>query len=412
MKKTLLVISLLFAMVTFGQNLYIYQGFSYLTGNTENSDDSTVIVPTGGIAEPSSFMVTGAPEGTHIFYVKPDNIQDLYENYIGKTIEFIFENGSRESVTLLASTPVFRDLMGNLYFNPVGTPIFPGATYNSRSFFNLEVPENQNIEKLNYSYRLRNNNWTTLYKLQIANDSYNLSGLMSVDLSLSPEDLQIYLVASNPSSGVATRNIMMKEAAMDYAGVPEKADADVRIYKIDTPLSKGYNAIAFISKELTGNKSYVFRTNYYTGSFSGVDIDIMLPEIPVDVPSGSIEIWDGENLTGTAMVGNTPSGSDLNLKGIARSIELTGMMSSQQTSSNNKYRYYMNHYWLKNLSKNEEEIILEDFLPGGAENIIMKIGSESITIDITDLEGKPFIYPVKVDSNETVNITIEYRVSK
>lgn len=412
MKKFLLVVTLLFVVITLGQNLYIYQGFSYLTGSITAGDNLEVIVPEGGFAEPSSFMLDNVPEGTNISYVMPVSLNDLYEDYIGKRIEFIFENGSRENVTVLATTPVLKDQIGNLYFNPKGTPVFPGAQYNSDSIFKIMFPGQSHNEKMNFSYRLRNNNWTTLYKLQTGDDQYYMTGLMSVDLSMKPDDLDIYLVASNPSAGVAVRNIMIKEAAMDYASSPETSNADVRIYKIDTPLMKGYNAVAFLSKELKGSKSYVFRPNYYTGSFSGVDIDILLPEIPVDVPAGSIEIWDGDHLAGNAMIGNTPAGESLNLKGIARSIELTGMMSSQQTSSDSRYWYYTNHYSLKNLSKNDEEIILEELLPGGADKIRMEIKGEEINIDIADLEGKPLTYPVKVDSNETVKITIEYRVRK
>ena len=152
---------------------------------------------------------------------------------------------------------------------------------------------------------------------------------------------------------------MRKGAVLDYGGNPEISTPDVRIYEIQAELKKGYNAIAFVSKEVTGQRKYVFRPGYSTDSFTGVDIDIVLPEVQMDLPAGQMVIWEGDHLSGSAYLGNTAIGEDLNLKGIARSIELTGLKTSVQKGSDSKYWHYENRYWLRNLSRDSQEIVIE-----------------------------------------------------
>ena len=152
MKKSLMLLILLLGMISFGERLYIYQGFSYLTGSVDIASGK-VVVPVGGNVDVKSFSATYLPEGTVITYVEPDNLKALYERYIGKVIEFVLSNGSRQSFVVVDSTPVLKDQAGSLYFAPQGTPVFPGGSYNTNSSFEFDFPVLSPID-YSYSYRL------------------------------------------------------------------------------------------------------------------------------------------------------------------------------------------------------------------------------------------------------------------
>lgn len=402
MKKIVFLLVLLLTVMVFSEKLYVFNGFSYITGQLNfQAGKALVEVPYGVRVNPESFSVNPVPENTLVTYTPIDDLQGLYERNLGKTVKFTFSDGTSEYLEILSSKPVFRNVRGELLFNPSGTPSFSGD-FAATARFLVEAPSEYEGQ-FAYAYRIENNSWTAKYTLSI--EDLTMTGLMVVNLQMDPEGREVILVSSNPSTGAGVRNMAKLETA-DYSSPSAYSDAEMRLYEVVVPLDKGTNQIAFLSKNMTGSKNYVFRANRYDSGFTGVDVDINLDAVPVDLPSGSIEIWKSDVYMGSAYIDNVAEGEALALQAVARSIEITGKKSSKLVRSDEKYRYYENTYTVRNLSEKTEEVMIEDYLGQNVEKSNFNIASPQ------DFKVNEGLWQTKVEVNagETVEVVFEYRV--
>lgn len=403
MRKGITFAILIFlAVVSFSEQLYIFNGFSILTGELTFEGGVAVIeVPFGIQVSPETLSVLDVPKSTVINFIPGDSVQSLYEKSIGKEIKYFFDDGRVEMLEVISSFPVFRNSYGEILVNPKGSPVFTGE-FNPNGRFLLTAPDSFN-GRSSFAYQMRNNSWTVKYSLSL--EDFLITGLMVVYLEFDTEG-NVTLVSSNPSYGYAMREMAAKAANESYSVSPATSDAETRLYDISVPLKRGTNHIAFLCEVFAGKKRLVFRANRGGSGFSGVDIDVSLDEVPIDLPSGNIEIWSGSVYIGSAGIGNIAAGESITLQSIARSIEITGRRSSVTTKVDSSHRYYKNTYYLRNLSEEAIDVEIEDYLGQNADQFL------------TNFEGR-FDYvkesgiwsaTISVKPNETAEVEIEYRI--
>ncbi|HDP77773.1 MAG TPA: hypothetical protein ENN47_06250 [Mesotoga infera] len=390
------------AVVSFAEHLYIFNGFSILTGELTFEEGAAVIeVPFGIQVSPETLSVQDVPKSTLINFIPGDSVQSLYEKNIGKEIKYFFDDGRVEMLEVVSAFPVFRNSYGEILVDPKGSPVFTGE-FSPNGQFLLTAPGNFNGSS-SFAYQMRNNSWTVKYSLSL--EDFSITGLMVVYLEFDTEG-HVTLVSSNPNYGYAVRDMATKTANESYSVSPSTADSETRLYEISVPLKRGTNHIAFLSEVFAGKKRFVFRANRGGSGFTGVDIDISLDEVPIDLPSGNVEIWNNSVYLGSAGIGNIAAGESITLQSIARSIEITGRSSSVTTKVDSSYRYYKNTYFLRNLSGETVDVKIEDYLGQNADQLLTNFADEFEYVK----ESGIWSAEISVKPGETAEVEIEYRI--
>ncbi|HCO70234.1 hypothetical protein [Mesotoga sp.] len=403
MRKIITLTILVFlAVVSFSEHLYIFNGFSILTGELTFEEGEAVIeVPFGVQVSPDTLTVLDIPKSTLINFIPGDSVQSLYEKNIGKQVKYFFDDGRVEMLEVVSALPVFRNSYGEILVNPKGSPVFTGE-FNPNGRFLLTAPESFSGQS-SFAYQMRNNSWTVKYSLSLEN--FLITGLMVIYLEFDTEG-NVTLVSSNPNYGYTTRDMAFKSANESYSVSPSTSDAETRLYEISVPLKRGTNHIAFLSEVFAGKKRLVFRANRGGSGFSGVDIDVSLDKVPIDLPSGIIEIWNDSVYIGSAGIGNIAAGESVTLQSIARSIEITGRKSSVTTKVDSNYRYYKNTYFLRNLSEEAVDVEIEDYLGQNVDQLLTNFEGEFRYVK----ESGIWSASISVKPGETAEVEIEYRV--
>jgi len=341
------------------------------------------------------------PKNTLINFIPGDTVQSLYEKNIGKKIKYYFDDGRVETLEVVSSLPVFRNSYGEIIMNAKGSPVFTGE-FNPNGRFLLTAPDSFN-GRSSFAYQMRNNSWTVKYSLSL--EDFLITGLMVIYLEFDTEG-NVTLVSSNPNYGYTTRDMAVKSANESYSVSPSTSDAETRLYEISVPLKRGTSHIAFLSEVFAGKKRQVFRASRGGSGFSGVDIDVSLDEVPIDLPSGSVEVWNDSVYIGAAEIGNIAAGESVTLQSIARSIEITGRRSSVTTKVDSNYRYYKNTYCLRNLSEEAVDVEIEDYLGQNADQLLTNFEGEFKHVK----ESGIWSATISVKPGETTEVEIEYRV--
>ncbi len=132
-----------------------------------------------------------------------------------------------------------------------------------------------------------------------------------------------------------------------------------------------------------------------------------LNEVPVDLPSGVMEVWSESVYLGSAGIGNIAKGESVVLQSIARSIEVSGRKTTVTTLGDSKYRYYKNTYYVRNLSEETVTVEIEDYLGQNAEQF--HLNCEDCDFEYIKETGM-WTYTVSVDPGEVAEVEVEYRV--
>ncbi len=369
MKRLLIVVFLLLGIVGFSEILLVYQGFGYVLGTKSPASSSfSIELPRGAWIEPGSIIISGVPEGTKTRYLPEDDLKSLYDRNVGKEIIWNFEDGRSERMLLIDPTPVLRDSEGNLFYAPRGQPVFMNETFRGNALLSVEMPK-PFTDEVSYTYRVDGATWMTRYAFRWIDDQLHVTGNIVVNLSFSPEDREIMLVSANLGMGKAvTRSLVLA----DFESVPEVVTTDMRVYRIEPRLTEGTNILAYVSRYVDAEKRYVLRGSSVYSTYSGLDIDILIDELPVDLAPGSVEIWDEGFLSGFTSIDNLVKGDSVRLSGVAKSIELQGRKTTILESTDPSAYEYSVHYWIKNLSDDSHEVIIDDRLPRGAQDIMIQ----------------------------------------
>ncbi len=404
MKRFLiLVVFIIGAFVAFSEQLYIFNGFSILTGEVAFEKGRAVIeVPYGVQVQPETFSVFGVPESTTINFVPGDSVESLYERNLGRPVKFVYEDGRVERLEVVSPLPVFRNSYGEIIVNPKGYPVFSDE-FSPNARFLLNSQDSFSGQS-SFAYQVRNNSWTTRYSLSLKD--FSLTGLMIVHLEMETNE-NVTLVSLNPGYGYATRDMAAKMVNESYSVSPTTSDAETRLYEISVPLKRGTNYIAFLSELFSGDKRLVFRASRGGSSFTGVEIDVYLNEVPIDLPSGVMEVWSESVYLGSAGIGNIAKGESVVLQSIARSIEVSGRKTTVTTLGDSKYRYYKNTYYVRNLSEETVTVEIEDYLGQNAEQF--HLNCEDCDFEYIKETGM-WTYTVSVDPGEVAEVEVEYRV--
>jgi len=403
MKKILVSLMLVFlASISLSQQLYIFSGFSIYSGEVVFENGTAIIeLPYGADIVPESLSVFGAPERTHIRYLPADSLKSLYEKQIGRWIKFLFDDGRSEMLEVISDFPVFRNSYGEILVNPKGSPVFTGE-YTPAGQFLLETQENYNGHA-RFTYQTTNNSWTARYSLSV--DDFSMTGLMIVDLGVEPPST-ITLVSSNPEFGYSARESSSKMANASYSISPTTSGAETRLYEISVPLSRGINYISFLSRFVEGEKRLVFRANWGASNYTGVDIDVRLKEVPLDLPSGIIDIWSDSVYLGSAGIGNIAEGENISLESVAKSIEIAGKKISETMKTDSTYRYIRNTYYVRNLSEETSAVVIEDYLGQNVDQINMENNEK---FEYVKAEGK-WSAVITVEPDQIAEVKVDYRV--
>ncbi|MBN2252078.1 MAG: hypothetical protein JW701_00155 [Kosmotogaceae bacterium] len=401
-KRITFAILVFLTVVALSEHLYIFNGFSILTGELTFEEGVAIIeVPFGIQISPESLSVLDVPKSTLINFIPGDSVKSLYDRSVGKEIKYLFNDGRVEMLEVVSAFPVFRNSYGEILVNPEGSPVFTGE-FNPNGRFLLTAPDSFN-GRSSFAYQMRNNSWTVKYSLSL--EDFLITGLMVINLEFDTAG-NVTLVSSNPSYGNAVRDMAFKAANESYSVSPSTSDAETRLYEISVPLKRGTNQIAFLSELFAGKKRLVFRANRGGSGFSGVDIDVSLDEVPIDLPSGNIEIWNDSVYIGSAGIGNIAAGESIVLQSIARSIEITGRRNSVTTSVDSNYRYYRNTYFLRNLSEETVDVEIEDYLGQNADQLLTNLEGEFEYVK----ESGIWSTEISVKPSETAEVEIEYRI--
>ncbi|MBN2219243.1 MAG: hypothetical protein JW697_03090 [Kosmotogaceae bacterium] len=403
MKKILVSLLLVFvASISLSQHLYIFNGFSIYSGEVVFENGAAIIeLPYGTDIVPESLSVFGAPERTEIRYLPADSLKSLYEREIGEWIKFLFDDGRSEMLEVVSEFPVFRNSYGELLFNPKGSPVFTGE-YIPTGQFLLKTQENYNGHA-KFAYQTINNSWTARYSLSL--EDFSMTGLMIVDLGVEPPST-ITLVSSTPGFGYSARESSSKMANASYSISPTTSDAETRLYDISVPLARGINYVSFLSRVVQGEKRLVFRANWEMSSYTGVDIDVRIKEVPVDLPSGIIDIWSDSVYLGSAGIENVAEGESIALESIAKSIEITGKKISETVKTDSTYRYIRNTYYVRNLSEETSAVEIEDYLGQNVDQI--SVGNDE-KFEYVKTEGK-WSAVIMVGPDQIEEVEVDYRV--
>ncbi|OAA31221.1 hypothetical protein AT15_06910 [Kosmotoga arenicorallina S304] len=416
MKKAILmlvVFLLLVSVLLAKERLFIFSNFVVLVGEATPSTETFVVkAPLNARLDWQNFLATGLPESTQITFEERDNLETLYEKNLGKRIRFRFSWGEERELYVVSTIPVLKDVeTGAIYYKPEGYAIFPETEFISEDSFVFHFPVAPE-SKVFYTYVITNGEWNASYMIRFDEVSM-ITGYMSINLEFDPGKRESYVVAADiPEPGINMAQLvrgLYKTEAMDFAAQPEAQSPDFIFYQLPVNPVEGGSKVAFLSKEISPVKRYVYRPRFL-GSFTGVSIDYEIENLPFDLPAGAVQLYDGDRYSGYTSINTHVKGETLNLINVAKSLELTAKSKEGIIERTYKSLKYQRVYVLKNAGSESKEVEISDVLPVGASKVSLYVDGEKEKLEIAE-EGD-FEVKIIVPGKDEVTVTVEYSVPK
>lgn len=407
--------------VALSASIVIYQQGIALISDKVNTTSKIFKIPVSERFLEGSFFVKPVDGIYKINYYEGEEptLKKYYEGYTGSKIKFVFDDGTIKNCLILSAEPlILKDVdTKDVYFNPNGYPIFPNELYmDSKNYFVVETYKP--FDSLSYSYLTEGMSWNAKYFLTMSSDKeLDFSGYFNIsnDLDMGFFTYDIYLLAGEiyRPQAMYEETRFMKTASFAPSAMnieqPVGQKTGYRVYRIDiSDIPKKSNiSVPIIHQEMSYEKKFVSMNP--GEDYSPVNMVISITNVPIDLPAGTIEIYDLVNgvkiLSGSSSIRQISKGDDLEIPyGQTTDILCKKVVKSTTRVSKTLYRD-VREVSLKNLSESDVIVEVHDY----ASNI-RTVGLENQNVEFTLPSKSEVKFVVKIAAREeqSFQYTIEY----
>ncbi len=304
------------------------------------------------------------------------SLESFYTNF--KEFFFQFKTGERKKVKLISEKPlILEDEEGMVYFQPEGTPIFPGKpSIDEKNYIILNLKNSNESRSLKYCYMIKGLSWSSendLYMLN--NETAMLFSKFILKSSISEElkDVDLYLLSGNVR--VPEKHEMRMMYKFVDAEEKEKGGPGV------SEIGKGYDLYHAGKVEILKPHDEIFISNFsgkvnvrrkfifhnLSSDFSNVFLTLQLIKLPFNLPKGNLRIFEFKEglpvLIGWVENDRVSKGGDLELI-YGRSEKLVGrkvILSEERISK--KLRRRRMEIELKNYKEEAVKVEVVEWIP-------------------------------------------------
>lgn len=421
MRKAIsLIFFITIVTIALSASMVIYQEGIALVNDKINTTSKIFKIPVSKRFLEGSFCVEPVDGVYKIDYYRGEEptLKKYYEGYTGSKIKFVFDDGMVRNCLVLSADPlILKDIdTKDVYFSPNGYPIFPNELYmDSKNYFVVETYKP--FDSLRYSYLTEGISWSAKYFLTMLSDKkLDFSGYFNIinELDMGFFTYEIYLLAGKiyrPQTMNEEIRFMKTSLspAMESIEQPVGQKTGYRVYRVDiSDIPKKSNiSVPIIHQEMSYEKKFVSLNPGET--YSPVSMIISITNVPIDLPSGVIQIYELVNgvkiLSGSSSIRQLSKGDDLEIAyGETSDILCKKVVKSTSRISKTLYRD-VREVSLKNLSEKSVVIEVHDYASS-----IRTVGLEDQNIEFTLPNKSEVKFIVEVPAGEELffQYTIEY----
>ncbi len=415
MKKSIKVLFFLLLVVSatsiMGETLVVYSNFALISSNKVQRRDGFLIIPTTNFTIQNS-LSTSLPIKSYRYHKgEACSLQAFLNAYVGKLVEFKFQDGSVKTLKLLSARPQIlqNPHTGNVYFSPVGEYIFPSPILtDEKNYFVVST----NATQLSYNYISTNIGWNAFYTLSMNSSTLDAKLLLWNETDTEFKNFHLFFVAGKQFEEFRKSGIYPKSLAIRSPQTLENSSFNsyegYKVYNFGTVKTLDANSKVYLS--LFSKKVNVEKINVaYNPSqnFTKVSQAVRIKH-EFDLPAGTISIYDEKDgisyYLGQAKVQDSPASSVLEIPyGENFNVEVKNVKVRHSIVSKESFVDYYKFY-VVNHSNKEESVWIYEYVPQSSEVM-------SKTLNIQRISANEIRFYVKARANSEENFDYEVRAS-
>ena len=357
-------------------SLVVYSDFALVQSDVFQKSSNSLIIPTTDSAVKDSLVVS-APFNWYKFHQgEKYSLSDILRSYLGKTIEFKFEDGTLKTVRVVSVEPVIfqEPQTGKVFFSPKGEYVFPSIpSLDSKNYFIVST----SATDIAYRYISSNIGWKVVYNLDL--DTSNLDGCVVLwnKTDMNFKDFNLAFVAGKPNIEMKRKATYSKTITLNTAPgefTPPNQAKNMEGYKVyDFGNVKSLKNNSDISISLFSKKVKVERLNVSYNPNNSFETVNLVARIQHDfpVPQGVVSLYkkssDVKYFIGESKVVDSPASATLDVPyGRNFDVEVKNVRMQRTLIAKNVYLYKY-QVTVRNSSNKKQGVWIYEYVPEGSD---------------------------------------------
>ncbi len=393
MKKKIQMIFILFVFTLAAgslatTSLVVYSNFALIQSNVLQRSGKLFVIPTTNDAVENSLTISEPLNWYEFHRAEKYSLDEILKNYMGKVLQFNFQNGAVRKVMVISYSPVIlKDVQtGQVYFSPSGEYIFPSIpSIDSKNYFlvspNVEKTKffdstKTNVKEISYSYLSSNIGWNAVYTLDV--DSSQMNGNVNLwnRTDTTFKNFHLSIVAGKPNVTLQRKENFGKAIVLSAAPSvfsPPNQSQNLEGYKVyDFGNVDSLNANSSIFISLFSKKVKLEKINVAYQPSRKFEPVTLVAEIQHDfpMPQGLMSLYTKsqkvEYFLGQVNIPNSPASALLNVP-YGKNFDVEAKNVEKQRSMISKDVYlYTYEVSLRNSSNKTQGVWVYEYVPTGS----------------------------------------------
>ncbi len=357
-------------------SLVVYSDFALVQSDVFQKSSNSLIIPTTDSAVKDSLVVS-APFNWYKFHQgEKYSLSEILRTYLGKTIEFKFEDGTLKTVRVVSVEPVIlqEPQTGKVFFSPTGEYIFPSLpSLDSKNYFVVST----SAMDITYRYISSNIGWKAVYNLDL--DTSKLDGCVVLwnKTDMNFKDFNLTFVAGKPNVEMERKAEYSKAITLNAAPgefTPPNQAQNMGGYKVyDFGNVKSLKKNSDISISLFSKRVKVERLNVSynpNGNFETVNLVARIHH-DFPIPQGVVSLYKKSNgvkyFIGESNVVDSPASATLDVPyGKNFDVEVKNVRTQRSLIAKNVYLYKYK-VTIRNSSDKKQGVWIYEYVPDGSD---------------------------------------------
>ncbi len=356
-------------------SLVVYSNFALIQSNLFQRSNDFLIIPTTNDVVKDSLTIS-MPFNWYKFHQgEKYSLNEILKSYLGKSIEFKFEDGTLKTVRLISVEPVIfqEPQSGKVFFSPAGEYIFPSLPpLDSKNYFVVST----NATDITYQYLTSNVGWKAVYDLDLDTSRLNGHIVLWNKTDMSFKNFNLAFVAGKPNIEMKRKAEYSKTIALNAAPdvfTPLNQAENMSGYKVyDFGSVKSLKSNSNTSISLFSKKVEIEKLNVSYDPNSNFEEVNLVAKIQHDfpVPQGVVSLYEKSNgvkyFIGESNIVSSPASATLEVSyGKNFDVEAKNVRIQRSLIAKNVYLYKY-QVTIRNLSNKKQGVWIYEYVPDGS----------------------------------------------
>ncbi len=357
-------------------SLVVYSDFALVQSDVFQRSNNSLIIPTTDDVVKDSLVVS-MPFNWYKFHQgEKYSLNEVLRFYVGKTIEFKFEDGILKSVRVLSANPMIlqEPQSGKVFFSPAGECIFPSLpSLDSKNYFIVST----NATDVTYQYLSSNIGWKAVYNLDFDTSILNGHVVLWNKTDMNFKNFNLAFVAGKPNIEMERKAEYSKAITLNAAPNeftrPEQVKnmGGYKVYEFGNVKSLKGNSDISIS--LFSKKVGVEKLNVSYNPSNNFETVNLVARIHHDfpIPQGVVNLYKKSNgveyFVGESNVVDSPASATLDVPyGKNFNVEVKNVRMQRSLIAKNVYLYKYK-VTIRNSSDKKQGVWIYEYVPDGSD---------------------------------------------